>query len=320
MNRLLMFPLLLSLLVAGALVSLALGAVPLSPAEVWQGLWGGADHFTIQEYRLPRLLLALLVGSMSAVAGVMVQGVIRNPLASPDVLGISHGAGLAAVVLLTLLPGLSLWLLPWIALTGGLLAALLLWLVCAHRTAPVKLALCGVALSALYASITDFLLLTRPVEINAALLWLTGSLWGRGWPQLFGILPWLSLLPLVLWLCQRLNLAGLGEEQATTLGERVGRVRLLALLVAVCWSAATVAICGPIAFIGLVSPHLARALVGGCHQRLLPMAMLVGALLLLLADLAGRILAPPLELPAGIMTALLGAPYFLYLLFKMRAA
>lgn len=291
----------------------------------WQTLLAGlrsadpAARFTLWEYRLPRLLLALLVGALLAGAGALVQGVIRNPLASPDVLGISHGASLAAVLALMLWPALPSSTLPLVALLGGLLAALALWWLCGAGAAPLKLALGGVALSALYASCIDYLLLTRPQDVNQALLWLTGSLWGRSWSSLWHLLPWLMLLPLALWLSQSLNLLALGDEAAASLGIAPVRVRLLALAVAVGWSAASVATCGPLGFLALVAPHLARRLVGGRHQLLLPAAMLIGALLLTLADLAGRVLAPPLELPAGIMTALLGAPYFLYLLARMRS-
>ncbi|ELS8948473.1 Fe(3+) dicitrate ABC transporter permease subunit FecD [Vibrio fluvialis] len=310
---------LLCLLVVAALANLSLGAVNLSTAQVWDGLFQGSEHyFTIHDYRLPRVWIALLVGAMLATAGVLIQGVIRNPLASPDILGVSHGAGLAAVALMTLWPTLSVYWLPAAALAGGLASAVVLALVCGGQTAPVKLAITGVALAALYGSAIDFLILTQPLEINNALLWLTGSLWGRGWSQLTLLWPWWVLLPVVLWLSHALNLLTLGDERATSLGISVAWVRAGALLVAVIWTSAAVAVCGPLSFLGLVAPHLARQLVGGRHQQLLPTAMLVGALLLLVADLIARIIHPPLELPSGILTAIIGAPYFLYLLMRMR--
>lgn len=302
-----------------AVASLSLGAVHVPLPQVWDGLFSGSEHyFTIHDYRLPRIVIAILVGAMLASAGVLIQGVIRNPLASPDILGVSHGAGLAAVALMTLWPAVSVYWLPLAALSGGIASALVLALVCGGKTAPVKLAITGVALAALYGSGIDFLILTQPLEINNALLWLTGSLWGRGWDQLTLLWPWWAALPVVLWLSHALNLLTLGDERALSLGISVNRVRAAALLVAVIWTSAAVAVCGPISFLGLVAPHLARQLVGGRHQNLLPTAMLVGALLLLVADLAARIIDPPLELPAGIMTAIIGAPYFLYLLTKMR--
>ncbi|QXO15775.1 Fe(3+) dicitrate ABC transporter permease subunit FecD [Vibrio ostreae] len=311
--------LLLGGIVVLSVASLSLGAVHIPLPQVWDGLFPGSEHyFTIHDYRLPRIVIAILVGAMLASAGVLIQGVIRNPLASPDILGVSHGAGLAAVALMTLWPTVSVYWLPLAALCGGMASALVLALVCGGKTTPVKLAITGVALAALYGSGIDFLILTQPLEINNALLWLTGSLWGRGWDQLTLLWPWWAALPVMLWLSHALNLLTLGDERALSLGISVNRVRAAALLVAVIWTSAAVAVCGPISFLGLVAPHLARQLVGGRHQNLLPTAMLVGALLLLVADLAARIIAPPLELPAGIMTAIIGAPYFLYLLTKMR--
>ncbi len=302
-----------------SVLNLVLGAVNLSLTEIWQGLFiGGEQYFTIHEYRLPRILIAIVVGGLLAGAGTLVQGVIRNPLASPDILGISHGAGLAAVLWMLFLPGLSVYWLPAIALLGGITAAIILLLLCRRFTQPVKLALTGVALSALFGCGIDFLLLTQPMDVNNALLWLTGSLWGRGWSQLWMVLPWCLLIPVALRYCHSLNLLTLGDERATTLGISVSRTRLLMLIIAIMWTSACVAVVGPLSFLGLVSPHLARQLVGGRHQRLLPAAMLVGAVLLLSADLLARTVHPPLELPAGILTAIIGAPYFLYLLIRLK--
>ncbi len=307
------------LCVLSALASLCFGAVNLDLAAVWSGLFHGGEHyFTIHEYRLPRIILAVIVGAMLASAGVLIQGVIRNPLASPDILGVSHGAGLAAVVLMTLFPAVSIYWLPPAALCGGIASAIILALVCGANVKPVRLAITGVALAALYGSAIDFLILIQPLEVNNALLWLTGSLWGRSWDQLLMLWPWLLLTPLVVWLSHALNLLTLGDERALSLGISVNKVRFGALFVAVVWTSAAVSVCGPLGFLGLVAPHLARQLVGGRHQILLPTAMLVGALLLLIADLVARIIHPPIELPAGILTAIIGAPYFLYLLLKMR--
>lgn len=320
MNAILRTQVFLTVFVAIAIVAnLSFGAVNLTSQQVWQGLFSGSEHyFTIHEYRLPRTLIAILVGAMLASSGVLIQGVIRNPLASPDILGVSHGAGLAAVAMMTLFPSVSVYWLPLAALVGGISSAFLLALVCGGNTPPVRLAITGVALAALYSSGIDFLILTQPLEINNALLWLTGSLWGRSWAQLSMILPWLVLVPVVLWLSHALNILTLGDERATNLGISVPWVRAGALFVSVLWTSVSVAVCGPISFLGLVAPHLARQLVGGRHQALLPTSMLVGASLLLVADLVARTIDPPIELPAGIMTAIIGAPYFLYLLLKMR--
>ncbi|CRY55120.1 hemin transport system permease HmuU [Yersinia intermedia] len=278
-----------------------------------------SHHFTLYDYRLPRTLLALVVGASLAVSGVLVQGVIRNPLASPDILGVNHAAGLTSVIALTLFPALSVMWLPPLAFVGGLLAFILLRLAAGRTSPPVRLALTGVALTALYASLTDFIMLSHPLEINTALLWLTGSLWGRGWSFIYVALPWLLLLlPLSFGLCRSLDVMALGEVSAATLGTSVRWVVSLSLLLAVALAAVSVAICGPISFIGLVAPHLARRLVGARHRWMLPASMLIGSLILLLSDLLARTLAPPLELPAGILTAVIGAPYFFWLLMRTR--
>lgn len=275
-------------------------------------------HFALMEYRLPRTLLAMMVGAALAVSGVLVQGAIRNPLASPEILGVNHAAGLIAIVTLMLFPALSVLWLPLLSFAGALLAFLLLRLL-AGNSAPLRLALLGVALTAFYASVTDYLMLSRPQDINQALLWLTGSLWGRNWSFVWLALPWLVLLlPLSLLFCRSLDLLALGDEQAATLGVPVLAARRRILLLALALAAISVAVCGPIGFIGLVAPHLTRRLVGGRHRWLLPAAMLTGALLLMLADLLARSLNPPMELPAGVLTAIIGAPYFFWLLMRTR--
>ncbi|ANI30075.1 iron-dicitrate transporter subunit FecD [Yersinia entomophaga] len=301
------------------LLSLRYGTHTLSFSQMRMAFLPADDnYFPLVEYRLPRALLAMMVGAALALSGVLVQGVIRNPLASPDILGVNHAAGLASVSALMLFPALSVLWLPPIAFMGGVLAFMLLR-VCAGQSAALKLALTGVALTAFYASLTDYLMLSHPLEINNALLWLTGSLWGRGWSFVLVIAPWLViLLPLSLWFCRDLDVMALGENSASTLGISVRRVQSLVLILAVALAAISVAVCGPIGFIGLVAPHLTRKLVGGRHLLLIPAAMLVGALILLWADLLARTLHPPLELPAGVLTAVIGAPYFFWLLMRNR--
>ncbi|WP_225385708.1 iron chelate uptake ABC transporter family permease subunit, partial [Escherichia coli] len=184
---------------------------------------------------------------------------------------------------------------------------------------PMKLALTGVALSACWASLTDYLMLSRPQDVNNALLWLTGSLWGRDWSFVKIAIPLMILfLPLSLSFCRDLDLLALGDASATTLGVSVPHTRFWALLLAVAMTSTGVAACGPISFIGLVVPHMMRSITGGRHRRLLPVSALTGALLLVVADLLARIIHPPLELPVGVLTAIIGAPWFVWLLVRMR--
>ncbi len=314
-NRILL--LLAALVLLTFLAALRLGSLNLSTLEVWQGLWNDQhdQHFTVWNNRLPRALLAIAVGAAAALAGAIVQGVILNPLAAPDTLSLNHGASLGAVLTLMFWPGAPLWALPLVAFVGAAVAFTVLMLVCGRRAGILQTALIGVALSALYAALVDYLMLSRGMEINTAMVWLTGSLWGRSWPFVQIALPFIILLlPLALLAANSLDLLSLGRDKAASLGLNVPRQRLLLLGLAVLLAAAAVAVAGPLSFLGLVAPHLARQLVGGRHRLLLPATMLTGALILQLSDIAVRIIKPPLELPAGIFTALLGAPYFFYLL------
>ena len=301
-------------------LSIRLGTYTLSFEEIWAAFQpDDRNYFTLMEYRLPRAMLAILLGGALAISGVLVQSVVRNPLASPDILGINNAAGLVAVSVLMFLPNLAFYWMPIFAFLGGVLSFVILWFVCGFNFRPIKMAIIGVALSALWAAISHYLMLTNPVEINTAMLWLTGSLWGRSWSYLNVVLPWLIvLLPLPFIFCRDLDTLGLGENKASTLGVTVNKVQISVLVLAVALSTTAVAICGPIAFLGLVAPHLARRLVGGRHRTLLPAALIIGALLLQLSDILARVIDPPTELPAGILTAIIGAPYFFYLLMRTK--
>ena len=310
----------LSLMVLLFGLSIRLGTYTLSFEEIWAAFQpDDKNYFTLMEYRLPRAVLAILLGGALAISGVLVQSVVRNPLASPDILGINNAAGLVAVSVLMFLPNLAFYWMPIFAFLGGVLSFAILWIVCGFNFRPIKMAIIGVALSALWAAISHYLMLTNPVEINTAMLWLTGSLWGRSWSYLNVVLPWLIvLLPLPFIFCRDLDTLGLGENKASTLGVTVNKVQISVLVLAVALSTTAVAICGPIAFLGLVAPHLARRLVGGRHRTLLPAALIIGALLLQLSDILARVIDPPTELPAGILTAIIGAPYFFYLLMRTK--
>ena len=301
-------------------LSIRLGTYTLSFEEIWAAFQpDDKNYFTLMEYRLPRAVLAILLGGALAISGVLVQSVVRNPLASPDILGINNAAGLVAVSVLMFLPNLAFYWMPIFAFLGGVLSFVILWIVCGFNFRPIKMAIIGVALSALWAAISHYLMLTNPVEINTAMLWLTGSLWGRSWSYLNVVLPWLIvLLPLPFIFCRDLDTLSLGENKASTLGVTVNKVQISVLVLAVALSTTAVAICGPIAFLGLVAPHLARRLVGGRHRTLLPAALIIGALLLQLSDILARVIDPPTELPAGILTAIIGAPYFFYLLMRTK--
>ena len=174
-------------------LSIRLGTYTLSFEEIWAAFQpDDKNYFTLMEYRLPRAVLAILLGGALAISGVLVQSVVRNPLASPDILGINNAAGLVAVSVLMFLPNLAFYWMPIFAFLGGVLSFVILWIVCGFNFRPIKMAIIGVALSALWAAISHYLMLTNPVEINTAMLWLTGSLWGRSWSYLNVVLPWFS--------------------------------------------------------------------------------------------------------------------------------
>jgi iron complex transport system permease protein len=305
-----------------AATSLFVGASDISLADVIHTLLSqGEFDFIINQYRLPRMFLALGVGAGLGLSGALIQGVIRNPLASPDLMGISAGAGLAATALLVFYAAAPVYLLLLTALSGGLIAAAIILLI-AYKTrpTPMRLALIGIAISTFLSSGIDFLIIVNPVEMNTAMVWLTGSLWGRNWTQVPII--WVTLaiiLPYAFWLAWRLDVMGLGEESATSLGVRPAKLQLMALLTAVILASMSVAVAGTIAFIGLLAPHLARMLFGHNHKLLIPASALLGALMLIVSDTLARGLQPPLELPAGVLTSLIGAPYFIFLLQRYKA-
>lgn len=303
----------LKLLILTAIITILLITsirIGYAPAGAWDS-WN-----MVVSQRLARALIAICVGALLAISGVLTQTTVQNPLASPDILGISHAGALAAVLTLTRFPSFPMASLPWVTLTGSLVGALVLKLCMGKRENPIYIATIGIALSAWFAAITEYLLLSRADTTSNALLWLTGSLWGRSWNTLLWLWPALIVLMIAGVFRQRFNLLLVGHAQAHCLGSNPKHIQYIALGCAVLFTALSVAVCGPLGFIGLVAPHIARRLFGGRHQWLIPGATLVGALLLLVADLVGRTLLMPVEIPAGVLTALCGAPYFLWLLLR----
>lgn len=323
MTRRRLIPLLLMLLAAAAIIGIGTGAVFLSPRQVVEALLGTGmkNHmFIIGEYRLPRIILGMLAGAGLAVSGAILQGMIRNPLASPDVIGITKGAGLAAAAVIFLFPKSPAYLLPLAAFGGAGVVAFILYLYThRRRVQPATLALVGIAIGVICQAGIQYLLVKNPGDVHSALLWMAGSLWGRGWEHVLAVLPWiLVFLPLTYLLARHLDVLSLGDDVAEGLGENVTRLRLLLLVTSVALAGACVAVVGSIGFVGLLSPHIARRLAGGKHGIQLPAAALIGALLMVLADSLGRAILPPMEVPVGIVTAVIGAPYFLYLLGREK--
>ncbi|MEE4079827.1 FecCD family ABC transporter permease [Pseudomonas viridiflava] len=305
--------------------SLALGKVNLSPATLFDVLFGQADQrlvFIVEQLRMPRLALAALVGAALAVSGLILQSIIRNPLASPDLLGITSGASAAAVIYLSFFSAaLGAQFLPLAAISGAGLAALAIYLLAWNQGAsPLRLVLIGVGVSALLAAVTTLILVFSPLTTTlSAYVWLTGSVYGASWPEPRALASWLVVvLPLLVLLARQVRVQQLDDDLAQGIGVRVQWLRAGLLLVSVALAGLAVAWGGAIAFVGLIAPHIAKRLVppGFAGQAL--MSALMGANLVMLADLAGRTLFLPLDLPAGIFVAVLGTPFFLYLLINQR--
>ncbi|QSB12459.1 iron ABC transporter permease [Lysinibacillus fusiformis] len=305
-----------------SIISLGLGAIYITPSEIIQNLIGegtSSQKFILSNYRIPRIIIAIIVGSGLATAGAILQGILRNPLASPDVIGVTKGAGLAAVIIIVLFPASPIIFLPLAAFIGAAIIAVILMLFVYKKGAqPNTLALVGIALGAICQAGIEYFMIKFPDDVSATLLWLTGSLWARGWDQVYILLPCLILIPLLIGLTSKLDILSLGDDIATGLGERSKFLRYILLGVSVVLTGVCVATVGSIGFIGLIAPHIARRIVGSKFKVLLPASALFGAILLLVADSLGRGLFPPIEIPAGIITAVIGAPYFLYLLRSER--
>ncbi|EGQ0375009.1 iron chelate uptake ABC transporter family permease subunit [Staphylococcus pseudintermedius] len=312
------YSLIIGLLIVGAILSLSAGAVWISPIAVIKEVWSG-DNFILSEFRVPRMLLGILVGAALAISGAVIQGVIRNPLASPDVIGITKGASLAAVIVIIVFPTAPLFVLPVASFIGALVISLILSLLISWQGIKgSQLALIGMAIGAVAMALVQYLLIRNPMEANIALVWLTGSLFGRSMDHVLTILPWLIVaIPVIFLYARKLDILHLGEEVATALGTHVQRTKMILLLTSVMLAGAAISVVGGLSFLGLIAPHIARSLVGHQHRHIVAMSGLVGALLMVIADGLARIIAPPIDIPVGVLIAIIGAPYFLYVLRKM---
>lgn len=319
-----------ALIVLVFLISMNTGVIRLSPLEVIKTLFGGGtdkQELVLFEFRLPRIVISLLIGAGLAISGCVMQGISRNELADPGILGINAGAGLMVMLFISFFPSTTaapVYLLPVLALIGASLTAALICVLAYKKNQgfkPTGLLLTGIAVAAgISAAMIVLTLRLSPEKYQFVATWLAGSIWGSSWKFVLALLPWiLVLLPFVMYKAQVMNVLSLGEPMATGLGASVTREQLKLLAAAVGLAASCVAVSGGIGFVGLIAPHLSRRLVGAKHQLLLPVTALVGALLVITADTLGRWIIQPSEIPTGIVVAVIGAPYFLYLLSRSRA-
>ncbi|MFE0174158.1 FecCD family ABC transporter permease [Streptomyces sp. NPDC059002] len=314
-------------LLLAVLLSLAVGARAIAPSAVFDALLNGGHSDAaevIREMRVPRTVIGLMVGAALALAGTVLQGITRNPIADPGILGISQGASVGVVCAIAFAGVHTLTGYVWYAFVGAGLASVAVYAIAAGGrggATPVKLALGGAAINALLVSLTTAVLTTKASALDEFRFWQVGSLSGRDAEIVGQIWPFLLVgLVLVLAVARGLDALALGEDMAKGLGQNVAAVRIVGGLGATILTGAGVAAAGPIAFIGLAVPHIARAIVGSDHRWVLPMAALIGPVMLLVSDTVGRVIFPPSEVPAGVMTALIGVPFLVTLVRRKAVA
>ncbi|WP_412767988.1 FecCD family ABC transporter permease [Halobacillus yeomjeoni] len=308
------------------LTSASLGEIIVHPLNVLQVFFGGGeeyDRLIVQTLRLPRIIIALFVGTALAVSGAILQGMIRNPLASPDLVGLTGGAGVGVVAFLAIFSNedhaltVSIKWMPLSAFAGAILIGLLVYfLAYKNGLSPMRLILIGIGISAFTQAIITMLMILGPIfRASQANVWLTGSVYGSNWDEVKIIVPVVAaLLLLSHLLARRMNAQELGDETAVGIGVHLERDRRLFLIIATALTGIAVSFAGGVGFVGLMAPHIARRLVGSNYGSLIPISAVIGAILVMGADLIGRTLFLPLEVPAGVFTASIGAPYFIYLL------
>ncbi|MGR6116469.1 FecCD family ABC transporter permease [Aeribacillus composti] len=318
---------LILLIAATAIIGMGLGTSSVSMNRLLPTILGHGtfkEEFVLFSVRLPRIIVTLLAGMALAVSGAIFQDITRNDLAEPGIIGINAGAGVAIAVFFLFFPidvGSFVYLLPVAAFIGALLTAGAIYVFSYDRNAglnPVRLVLIGVGFAmALSGTMIVIISSAERQKVDFIAKWLAGNVWGADWPFILAILPWIVILiSFIAFRAQQLNLLSLNDPSAVGVGLKIERERITLLLAAVGLAAAAVSVTGGVAFIGLLAPHLARSLIGPRNQLYLPIAILLGGWLLLLADTIGRNIALPDGIPAGIMTALIGAPYFIYILLK----
>lgn len=314
-------------LLLAVLLSLSVGARAIAPTAVIDALLHGGHSDAaevVREMRVPRTLIGLMVGAALALAGTVLQGITRNPIADPGILGISQGASVGVVTAIAFAGVHTLTGYVWYAFAGAGLASVAVYAIAASGrggATPVKLALGGAAINALLVSVTTGILTTKASALDEFRFWQVGSLSGRDAEIVGQIWPFLLVgLVLVLSVARGLDALALGEDVAKGLGQKVATVRVVGGLGATVLTGAGVAAAGPIAFIGLAVPHIARAIVGSGHRWVLPMAAVLGPVMLLVSDTVGRVVFPPSEVPAGVMTALIGVPFLVTLVRRKAVA
>lgn len=281
---------------------------------------GTNEHIVIQSVRLPRALIASAIGASLAISGVLMQTLTKNPLASPDIFGVNAGAGLAVVTGVTVFGISNLQVFTWLSFLGAAIAAISIFMIGSMGRGgltPMKLTLAGAAMTAMVASLTQGLLVSNEALLEQVLFWLAGSVSGRSLDNLVAVLPYLAVgWVLALIMSGKMNVLSMGEDVAKGLGLNIVLLKLVLGLAIILLAGGSVAVAGPIGFIGIVVPHLTRSIVGIDHRWLIPFSGLFGAVLLIAADVISRYILMPREVPVGVMTAIIGTPFFIYIARK----
>ncbi|MFE4705133.1 FecCD family ABC transporter permease [Peribacillus simplex] len=281
---------------------------------------GTNEHIVIQSVRLPRALIASAIGASLAISGVLMQTLTKNPLASPDIFGVNAGAGLAVVTGITVFGISNLQVFTWLSFIGAAIAAISIYMIGSMGRGgltPMKLTLAGAAMTAMVASLTQGLLVSNEALLDQVLFWLAGSVSGRSLDNLVAVLPYLIAgWGLALIMSGKMNVLSMGEDVAKGLGLNIVFLKLVLGLAIILLAGGSVAVAGPIGFIGIVVPHLTRSIVGIDHRWLIPFSGLFGAVLLIAADVMSRYILMPREVPVGVMTAIIGTPFFIYIARK----
>lgn len=306
------------------ILGLSVGSTMIHPWSIVEhilGIGDGEYTFVIETLRLPRMVLAFLVGISLAVSGLILQGLVRNPLASPDIIGITGGAKVAAVLFITFFSAVSIKWLTVVAIIGAGIASFIIYILAWKKgITPIRLVLIGIGVEAgMGALVTMMIVLSPTYSTSEAYIWLTGSVYGANWHDVFLMLPWvLVFTPIAILLSRRINLQELGDELAMGLGSNIQLNRFILIFISVALAGSAVAFAGGIGFVGLIAPHIARKLVGRSFESLAPISALIGGLIVMLADVFARTVFLPLDLPAGVFVAGMGAPFFIYLLYRNR--
>ncbi|MGV8146178.1 MAG: FecCD family ABC transporter permease [Alkaliphilus sp.] len=312
----------ISLLIILAVISLRFGSVRYSTMEIIHALVDGSDstiRTIVMNIRMPRTALAMLVGASLATSGALLQAVLRNPLASPGLIGVISGASLAAITIMLVFPALTA-LVPIAAFIGGVIATMLVFTLAWKKgMSTIRIILAGVAVNAMLGGGTSLLSVLYSDRIQGIIMWLNGTLAGKSWEQVKLLLPHVAIGLLVAFLCiNTANSLQLGDEAAKNLGVKINLARIVLCATAAFLAGISVAVVGIIGFIGLIVPHVSRLLVGSDYRFMLPSSAILGALLLVSADIVARTVFSPIELPVGVIMAVIGGPFFLYLLRKVR--